>query len=610
MSDKRAFIRFHEKLMKLSHDPEFTNSTRPEKLAALCHLCATQLQVDRVSVWRFNYGRDHLLCEHLFDRQYPNGAPKAPPWKRDEYPAYFARLTHARVIDIQDVYHTPLFQPLRTDYFRSLGIHSMLDAPVFYGSRPSGVVCLESRSTWRWQLAEFSFAMAIADIVSLLNTHEAWTDSKRKLDHVRYYDRLTGLPNLESLRNRIGYLTQKIKRRGSGQFALFWINLDRMKIINEGIGASVGDLVINEVAHRLADTPLLGKDLFAHLGGDEFVLILRTYTRPDALLAAARILQKTIKQPIHINDQPINLSAGIGVCRFPEDGTEPPTLLRQAEAAMYSAKNRGVAQLSLFDDSIQATAQSRFALERELHTAIKNHQLEVFYQPIFERSGTRMASAEALVRWHHPHRGWLTPATFLDIARGAGLMYDLGECVIRRVCEHLRDAKIADTRLPVISVNLSAEQVQSPGLPALVAALCAEYGVAHRQLHFEVTEDSIQDASETVRNTLDQLVRAGSELAIDDFGTGYSSLSRLKALPFTKLKIDQSFISDIPYDEDDCAITQSIFGLARGLAMSVIAEGVETREHESWLQVRGCEFLQGFRYSEPVPLDTLITEFL
>lgn len=610
MPDNRAFIQFLETLMKLSHDTEFSNSARPEKLATLCHLCATLLHVDRVSVWRFNHGRDRLFCEYLFDQQHPEKASEPLSLSRDDYPEYFTRLTQAKIIEITDVAATSFLPSLATDYFGQFSIQAMLQAPVFYGSRPSGVISLESRSTRHWQLHELSLVTAIADTVSLINTHEAWTASKRQLDYVSHYDRLTGFPNLDSLRNRIAYLIQKIKRQSIGQFALIWINLDRMKIINDGVGANAGDIVISKVAHRLANTHLVGKDLFAHIGGDEFVLILRNYTHPDALQAAAGILQKTIRQPIHINNQPINLSAGIGLCRCPENGSDPQTLLRKAEAAMYNAKKRGVAQVSLFDNSIQATAQSRFALERDLHVAIKNHQLDVFYQPIFDRTGTRLVGVEALVRWDHRQQGLLVPAEFLDIARSAGLMYDLGECVIRRVCENLRSAKVAGTHFPLVSVNLSAEQVLSPKLPALVAALCKEHGVPHQQLHFEVTEDSIQGASETLRNTLNQLVSAGSELAIDDFGTGYSSLSRLKSLPFTKLKIDRSFISDIPYDEDDCAITQSIFGLAQGLGMSVVAEGVETEEHELWLQIRGCEFLQGFHYSRPVSFNTLISKFI
>ena len=233
----------------------------------------------------------------------------------------------------------------------------------------------------------------------------------------------------------------------------------------------------------------------------------------------------------------------------------------------------------------------------------------MFYQPIMDRTGKQLESAEALVRWQHPRRGWLSPIEFLDVARSAGLMYDLGVCVLKNVCAHWRDARERNIPLPTISVNLSAEQVLVPELPELVKKICSEHGMPVSALQFEVTEDSIQGDFGVIGRVLEQLVEAGAELAIDDFGTGYSSLSRLKSLPFSRIKIDRSFINNLPDDENDCAITLSIIGLARGLGLSVVAEGVEIEAHEAWLFEKGCDYLQGYRYSKPLPYPEFVRRY-
>lgn len=220
-----------------------------------------------------------------------------------------------------------------------------------------------------------------------------------------------------------------------------------------------------------------------------------------------------------------------------------------------------------------------------------------------------MVCMEALVRWNHPQRGWLAPIEFLDIARGSDLMYALGECVLRRVCEDWSKADSSGIQLPIISVNLSAEQVLTISLPDRIKEICAKQRMPVSALQFEVTEDSIQGDFNTLDGVLETLVKAGAKLAIDDFGTGYSSLARLKSLPFSHIKIDRSFINHLPDDENDCAITLSIIGLARGLGLSVVAEGVETEAHEQWLIEKGCDFLQGYLYSKPLPFHELMERY-
>ncbi|MEC7816190.1 MAG: sensor domain-containing phosphodiesterase [Pseudomonadota bacterium] len=614
MRDSDVLVTHHKALMELSHNLGFIDQPRAQKLAGLTALCAQLLGVKRVSVWRFPPERDRISCEWLHQASpsegtWGSGQPANIDLFRSNHPEYFQAITDERVIAVEDARNDPRTRSFDRDYLSVENVHAMLDAPIFDGERLSGVICLESEQRRAWSVPDISLAVAIADTISLMNTHDAWLRSKRALEYVSRYDALTGLANMDSLRDRLAHLVRKIKDRGTGSLALLWIDVDRLKTINDGLGPKAGDQVIAGVGQRLKELRLAGKDFLARIGGDEFALVIRNYTLPEVLDEVTRDIQSRIRQPIKVSDQSLNVSASMGICHFPGDCEEPEELLRGAEAAMYHAKRKGRDRSTVFDSEIQMTARSRFALESDLRDAIRHQKLDVFFQPIMDRTGQHIESMEALVRWQHPGRGWLSPIEFLDVARSAGLMADLGACVLSRVCAYWRNAKDRNIHLPTISVNLSAEQVMMPELPARVRAICEYHQMPVRALQFEVTEDSIQGDAETINQVLSELVDAGAELAIDDFGTGYSSLARLKTLPFSRIKIDRSFINNLPDDENDCAITLSIIGLARGLGLSVVAEGVEEETHERWLIEQGCDFLQGYRYSKPLPYDELIARY-
>ncbi len=615
MRDSEVLVTHHKALMELTHNNGFIEMPRPRKLEALARLCARLLGVKRASVWLFPPERDRISCEWLHDEEQPGRNSCVPQQDsgynlfRSDHPEYFRAITAERVIAVEDAQNDPRTHSFDRDYLSVQNIHAMLDAPIFDGEQLSGVVCLESHERRDWSVPDISLAVAIADTISLMNTHEAWLRSKRALDYVKHYDSLTGLANIDSLRDRLSHLVRKIKRRGAGSLALLWIDVDRLKVINDGLGPQAGDQVIADIGQRLNDIQLAGKDFLARIGGDEFAMVIRNYTLPGFLEEVTEEIQIRIRQPIRVSDQDLNVSASMGICHFPGDCQEPEELLRGAEAAMYHAKRQGRDRSTLFDSEIQMTARSRFALESELRETLQTSSLDVFYQPIMDRMGKKVESLEALVRWHHPTRGWLSPIEFLDVARSAGLMYKLGACVLRRVCEQWREATDRGIHVPTVSVNLSAEQVLVPELPKLVKQICNEQQMPVSALQFEVTEDSIQGDSGVIGKVLEQLVDAGAELAIDDFGTGYSSLSRLKSLPFSRIKIDRSFINNLPDDEDDCAITLSIIGLARGLGLSVVAEGVESEAHEAWLFEKGCDYLQGYLYSKPLPFSDIIDRY-
>ncbi|MFG1497598.1 EAL domain-containing protein [Saccharospirillum sp. HFRX-1] len=604
MDPNQQFIEYHQALTQLCHDKAFVQDTRRNKLSALTSLCASLLEVGRVSVWWLQSGGDDLESEILY--RSGDGHSFEPAYlTRAGNPAYFEALMEARIIDARHARQDPRTQAFNDHYLIPTGIHAMLDVPIFDAGQLSGVICLEALQPRDWSLADISLATAIADTISLINTHEAWSQSQQQLDYVTHFDTLTGLPNLNSLRDRLHHIT-----RQDAPFALLWIDLDRIKAINDGMGQVVGNQIIGEVANRLRHLSIPGKDKIARVGGDEFIMLIRRQTDETHLRHLSQNILNTLSAPMQLHDQLIAITASIGISIWPGDGQDSDTLLKHAEAAMYHAKEKGRSQAQFFNSSISADARSRFQLESQLRQAIRNQQLDVHYQPIVRAKDGELVQLEVLVRWNHPSHGLLPPIRFLDLARTAGLMPELGMAVMHRACDHLRQAQLAGMKLPQLAINLAPEQLLDPELPNHLKEVYEAYGLSGDCFDFEVTEDVIKADTENLRNLLKQLVDQGSGLSIDDFGTGYSSLARLKHLPFAKLKIDRSFVKELPTDRDDCAITLSILGLARGLGMAVVAEGVETEEQERWLTEQGCDFLQGYRYSRPVPFDQLMINVL
>ena len=609
MDQNQQFIEYHEALMKLSHDPDFISDNRQDKLEALVRLVGTRLTIDRVSVWRMSGAGTAIDCEILY--QIDKGTHiNGTRLEQALNPAYFKALLRARVIDASDARHDKRTRDFNDQYLKPLGIHSLLDAPIFDEGRLSGILCLETLQPRQWTLPEMSFATAIADTISLINTHEAWRLSQQELDYITHFDDLTGLPNLRSLSDRLQNLTQAPASESTPPFALLWVDLDRLKSINDGMGQMVGNQVITEVADRLRNLFIPGKDKIARCGGDEFALLVRNRMDTEDLHSLAETIRCTIAQPIRIAGHTLQVGSSLGISRYPVDGKDAASLLKHSEAAMYYAKESGRGQTQLFHTDLSADARSRFLMESQLRSAILNHELDVFYQPIVDASDQRLVMVEALVRWHHDTHGWLAPGRFLDLARAGGLMVELGEAVMHRIGRDCVRAHEQGIQMPILAVNLASEQLLEVDLPERLNAILSEYELSGRQFEFEVTEDAIKADSETLQDILQRLVELGAQLSIDDFGTGYSSLARLKYLPVSKVKIDRSFIRDLPSDADDCAITLSILGLAKGLGLSVVAEGVETEAQEAWLKQEGCDFLQGYRYSRPIPLDQLLPDFL
>jgi diguanylate cyclase (GGDEF)-like protein len=428
-------------------------------------------------------------------------------------------------------------------------------------------------------------------------THEDITERRRaemQIERMARHDALTGLPNRVFFRQR---LEQQLAALGNGRsLAVLCIDLDRFKAINDTLGHSAGDELLRAVAGRLVEC-VRENDLVARLGGDEFAIVQVGAPQPAASSALAERLVRSLATPFDIGGHRVSIGASIGTALSPEHGDQPDEVMKRADFALYAAKAEGGDRARLFDTQMDDRARERVALEAGLRRATDAGELELHYQPIFELGRRRAVAAEALLRWHHPTRGLLMPDSFIPLAEEAGLIDTIGEWV-------LRESFLQAARWPAdvgIAVNLSAVQLKSGRLVATVAAALEASGLAPGRVDLEITESVLLMESPINVATLHQLRALGIGISLDDFGVGFSSLSYLRSFPFSKLKIDRSFVRDTASSPQASAIVGAISSLARSLDMGIIAEGIETAEQLRVLVALGCGHGQGYHLSRPAP---------
>ncbi|WP_397380250.1 EAL domain-containing protein [Pseudomonas sp.] len=445
------------------------------------------------------------------------------------------------------------------------------------------------------------FVGVFADISSLKN-------AQASLDHQAHHDPLTGLPNRTLFEARLHTAidaTQSEHRAG----AVLFIDLDRFKHINDSLGHPVGDQLLKSIAERLL-THLRAIDTLARLGGDEFIILLPGRHHASEAEQLANQLLECFSHPFKVDQQELFISASIGICRYPDDGEDVATLVKNADAAMYRSKARGRNRVEHYTRDLTFQATERMALERELRRAIEQEQLQLYYQPKRSLIDNSLIGAEALLRWYHPLLGEISPDRFIPLAEETGLIIALGDWVLRESCRQMQQWQAQQRPFGVLSVNLTGVQLRQPHLLVRIASLLEEHSLTPACLQLEITESFIMNQAEEALALLHQIKNLGIQLAIDDFGTGYSSLSYLKRLPVDTLKIDQSFVRGLPTDSNDIAIVRAILALGRSMQLTVIAEGVETRAQELFLAQEGCEQIQGFIVSRALPADAFTEKFL
>ena len=429
--------------------------------------------------------------------------------------------------------------------------------------------------------------------------------AENRARHLADHDVLTGLPNRRILEDR---LTQALalSDRNRKQTAAMFIDLDRFKSINDSLGHAAGDLLLKEVAQRLVRQLRVG-DTVCRIGGDEFVVVLPEIVRGADVAQVAQKIIETLSEPMLLKGHDIAVTPSIGISVFPEDGSDAEALIRNADAAMYHAKEMGRGNFQFFTEQMNLAASRRFTSENDLRRAVQNGELVVFYQPVVEPRTRRTVMHEALLRWNHPSRGLMASTEFIQIAEDTGLILKIGEQVLREACVWAR--KIGGERRMQVAVNISVRQFNDPRLVELVARTLRETGLPARMLELEISESTVMQQTDATLSMLNNLKQLGVTLAIDDFGTGYSSLAYLKRFPIDKLKIDESFITDVPGSADQTTIVSAIIGLAHALDLRVVAEGVETEAQNVFLQNAGCDLIQGYLAGEPVDADTAASKY-
>ncbi|MCC6196516.1 MAG: EAL domain-containing protein [Burkholderiales bacterium] len=428
------------------------------------------------------------------------------------------------------------------------------------------------------------------------------TQSRRAEERIRrlaHFDELTGLPNRTMFMHTLQRAFSLAQRRGK-QFALFFIDLDRFKNINDSLGHEAGDRLLQDVARRLRHH-LRESDTVARLGGDEFVVLVEDCADPRELNAIAQNILNAVGRPFTLAGAEYHVTGSIGISTYPADGQDPATLLKNADIAMYLAKDRGKNNFQFYSPQQNAHAFERLALESALRHALPRREFVLNYQPRIDIRSGRIVGVEALLRWNHPDMGLVAPNQFVPLAEETGLIVPIGRWVLRSACAQLAAWRAEGLPRMRVAVNLSARQFWDDSLIADISDALAEAPLTPDELELEITESMVMHNAERAVSTLSRLRELGISVAIDDFGTGYSSLGYLKRFPIDNVKIDRSFIKDLPHDSDDGAITRAVIAMARSLRIRVVAEGVETREQLDFLRAHECDECQGYYFSRPLP---------
>jgi predicted signal transduction protein with EAL and GGDEF domain/FixJ family two-component response regulator len=468
-------------------------------------------------------------------------------------------------------------------------------------------------------------ATGASEVLGLVRDISERKRAEEQIRRLAYCDSLTGIPNRQAFLEMLERELQRSKI-GNKKFAVLFMDLDAFKRINDTLGHNVGDQLLQQVSERLRET-IRPSDLLsraelvtrapqgggggsegtnlARLGGDEFTILIPDLERVEHALNVAHRVKDAMRRPFLIEGNEIFVTASIGISLFPEDGDDCTSLLKFADTAMYHAKNCGKNNAKLYSSSLTMQIMSHVKLEVGLRRALQNDELYLLYQPQLDVRTNEIVGVEALVRWRHAERGIVSPTEFIPLAEETGLIVPIGEWVLRTACIQARHWQQLARRPVRMAVNLSAKQFKDENLSQIVLSALHDTGLDPRLLELELTEGTLMDDAKATLATLEQLRGIGVHLSIDDFGTGYSSMNYLKRFDVRALKIDRSFISGLPQDSENAAITRAIIAMAHGLKMVVVAEGVETGEQLGMLEEYGCDLVQGFYLGRPAPAETV-----
>jgi diguanylate cyclase (GGDEF)-like protein/PAS domain S-box-containing protein len=474
--------------------------------------------------------------------------------------------------------------------------------PMLKSFRRETVNVRKDGTTFPVHLISDVLTSAQGDIIAVVTTSEDITERRKNEETIRklaFYDALTGLPNRALFDDRVGQALAKARRHDDTIVILF-VDLDRFKNINDTLGHGSGDKLLKAVAERLKSS-VRECDTVSRLGGDEFVLLFQEIEYADDLPVIGKKILERMSEAFFLNNREIYITASIGMSVFPADGTDVETLLRNADAAMYLAKEQGRNNCQLYCAAINDNAVGRMRMQSDLRRAVKAEEFVVYYQPQVELRSGRIEGAEALVRWKHPESGLLAPSEFIPLAEETGIIRELGEFLLHTACAQNKAWQEAGFPPIRMSVNISTYQFVQKGFIGMLRRILKETALAPQYLELEFTESIVMRNTDHISSSLAELKTMGISCSIDDFGTGYSSLNYLKYLPINRLKLDQSFVRSLTKDPNDEAISKAIIAMAHDLNLSVTAEGVENLHQLEFLRFHCCDEAQGFLFGPPLP---------
>jgi diguanylate cyclase (GGDEF)-like protein len=462
-------------------------------------------------------------------------------------------------------------------------------------SLPDGLYYLESRVSY---LASYKQVMSITrDITEQYKAAETIREQA-------YFDHLTSLPNRFLSLDRLSQMINEAKRNRDKTAVLF-LDLDDFKKVNDSLGHEAGDKLLIEAAKRLRSA-VREEDTVGRLGGDEFIVLLRALSEDEQSLKVTEHLLDLFREPFRIDNRELILTVSIGIAIYPENGTSASDLLRNADTAMYRAKASGRNAYSFFTKEMNEIVRRRFEVEAQINGALERGEFEVYYQPKVEAKSSRIIGAEALLRWHNPALGSVTPDEFIPIAEHTGLIVPIGEYVLKQALTFLSEWQSSQQQSFTMAVNLSPRQFRDKGLISFIKQTLNAENIHAKQLEFEITEGVLMTGESYINDALRELNKLGIKLSMDDFGTGYSSISYLRQYAFDVLKIDRSFVSGITTNKSDCDLVKATIAMAHSLGLIVVAEGVESLEQLSLLKALECDYIQGFYFSKPIRGQELI----